>query len=224
MKALYNKLETPTDRELVAKIVAGETALFEVLIRRYNGLLYKIARTYGLNHPDAEDMMQEAHFAAYTQLRSFRGDASYKTWITRILLHKCYHLRHYGQPKFEAANAALPEEADERIQPSIPQQDGQRIVMNKELGVVLEQSLQQLPLIYRSVFVLREVEGFSVAETAELLSITSVNVKVRLNRAKALLQKQLESRYSSAELFEFHLCYCDKIVQHVFERIGSCIH
>src|SRR5687767_15527814 len=132
MKALHNKLETPTDRELVAKIMAGETVLFEVLIRRYNGLLYKIARTYGLNHQDAEAMMQEAHFAAYTQLRSFRGDASYKTWITKILLHKCYHLRHYGQPKYEATNVILPEEQDTPLQVSVPQQDRQRTVINKE--------------------------------------------------------------------------------------------
>jgi RNA polymerase sigma-70 factor (ECF subfamily) len=91
--------------------------------------------------------------------------------------------------------------------------------MNKELAKVLEESLQALPLIYRNVFVLREIEGFSVAETAELMNITPVNVKVRLNRAKVLLQKQLEGYYSSADIYEFHLRYCDKIVEGVFQRI-----
>ncbi|HEY0356215.1 MAG TPA: sigma factor-like helix-turn-helix DNA-binding protein, partial [Flavisolibacter sp.] len=91
----------------------------------------------------------------------------------------------------------------------------------KELSGMIEFSLQQLPLMYRMVFVLREMEGFNVAETAELLSISTVNVKVRLNRAKAMLQKQLEKLYSSAELYEFNLVYCDGMVQRVFDRIHS---
>ena len=100
-------------------------------------------------------------------------------------------------------------------------QDTERIVVNKELAKILEESLQHLPMPYRSVFLLREIEGFSVAETAELLNITQVNVKVRTNRAKAMLQKQLEKFYSSMELYEFHLTYCDKIVKKVFEQIAT---
>jgi RNA polymerase sigma-70 factor (ECF subfamily) len=100
----------------------------------------------------------------------------------------------------------------------------ERTVMSRELGKVLEEVLQQLPLIYRNVFVLREVEGFSVADTADMLGITAVNVKVRLNRARTLLQKQLESYYSAVDIFEFHLRYCDGIVAGVFERIAAMGH
>ena len=87
--------------------------------------------------------------------------------------------------------------------------------------MVLEKSIQNIPVIYRTVFVLRDVEGFSVAETAELLNITATNVKVRLNRAKALLQKEIEQVYSRSELFSFNLIYCDAIVHKVFEKINS---
>jgi RNA polymerase sigma-70 factor (ECF subfamily) len=107
------------------------------------------------------------------------------------------------------------------MQTNAENRDTEKAVLNKELGKVLEESLQQIPIAHRSVFLLREIEGFSVAETAELLGITPVNVKVRLNRAKAMLQKQLEKFYSAADLYEFHLAYCDKIVKNVFERIAA---
>jgi RNA polymerase sigma factor (sigma-70 family) len=92
--------------------------------------------------------------------------------------------------------------------------------LRKEFSKVMEQALQKLPLPYKIVYVLRAVEGFSVAETAELLHITPVHVKVRFNRAKALLQQQLKSYYSHTAIFEFHLDYCDKMVQAVFEKLG----
>jgi RNA polymerase sigma-70 factor (ECF subfamily) len=219
METLYHKSGLSTDVELIQKIIEGETALFEVLIRRYNPLLYKIARTYGLNHQDAEDMMQEAHFTAYSQLKSFRKDASYKTWLTKIILHKCYHKVNYGSGKYEESDYALVNDNATFMHASSNKQDTERVIMNKELAAILEQSLQQLPVPYRSVFVLREIEGFPVAETAELLNITPTNVKVRLNRAKAMLQKQLEHFYTAADLYEFHLRYCDDIVKKVFQKI-----
>ena len=91
MNTIVQKFDLYQDDELIRKIVLGETALFEILIRRYNALLYKMSRAYGFNHQDAEDLMQETHYSAYTGLGSFRFEASYKTWITKILLHKCYH-------------------------------------------------------------------------------------------------------------------------------------
>jgi RNA polymerase sigma factor (sigma-70 family) len=220
MEKLQAKTGLLPDEEIISKIIAGETALFEVLIRRYNSLLYKIARSYGLHHHDAEDMMQETHFTAYTKLATFRKEASYKTWLTRILLHKCYHKLNYGYGKYEEAGNDILTDNMLHLYDTA-KQNTERTVINKELAKVLEESLQQLPIPYRSVFVLREVEGFSVAETADLLQITTTNVKVRLNRAKAMLQKQLEQVYSSAEIFEFNLVYCDQIVSNVFQKIAA---
>ncbi|RYY38748.1 MAG: sigma-70 family RNA polymerase sigma factor [Chitinophagaceae bacterium] len=199
-----------SDEELVQRVCAGEMVLFELLIRRYNGLLYKVARSYGFGHEDAEDLMQETHLAAYTNLKGFRRAASYRTWLTRIHLNRCYH-----KQRKEEQRTPVPEATTE------PVGDAALDVTRRELGRVIEESLQALPLCYRSVFVLREVEGFSVAEVADLLGITPVNVKVRSNRARALLQKGLEQRYSKADLYAFHLKYCDKIVHYVIERIHS---
>ena len=92
-------------------------------------------------------------------------------------------------------------------------------VISREFSRVLEHSLEQMPLIYRTVFILREIEGFNVAETADILNITPINVKVRLNRARAILQKKMEQFYSAADIYEFNLVYCDVVVQHVFKKI-----
>jgi RNA polymerase sigma factor (sigma-70 family) len=218
MEKLSQKIILLEDEAIIPKILDGEVALFEVLIRRYNPLLYKIARNYGLNHEDAEDTMQETYVAAYTQLKNFRHEASFKTWISRIQVHKCYHKLNYGAAKYESQSGELMTENASPVHPT--GQDTEKTVANKELGRILERSLQHLPLPYRTVFLLREIEGFSVAETAELLDISPVNVKVRANRARAMLQKELEQFYSSAELYEFHLDYCDKMVKRVFEIIA----
>lgn len=221
MEMLQTKINYALDEEIVDKIIGGETMLFEVLIRRYNSLLYKIARSYGCNHQDAEDLMQETHFAAFRYLKSFRKQASYKTWLTKIHLNHCYHKRNdKHEVEIERENE-ISNQDDVLNEISAGKCDAEKKVINKELGKVLETSLEQIPLTYRTVFLLREVEGFNVAETAELLKITPVNVKVRLNRAKAMLQKQLEKFYSAADLYEFHLMYCDKIVRNVFEQIAA---
>jgi RNA polymerase sigma factor (sigma-70 family) len=209
-----------SDNEVVDKILGGQVALFELLIRRYNPLLYKLARSYGFNHADAEDLMQETHFAAYSQLAKFRREASYKTWISRIHLNNCYHKMNNGYHKhFVAAdNSAAP------VHASVSHDDPETRLASRELSRIIEQSLDAIPSIYRTVFVMREIEGFSTAETAGLLNISEVNVKVRLNRAKALLQNQLRDVYSSDELYAFNLKYCDKIVAYVFERITGTAH
>jgi hypothetical protein len=114
--------------------------------------------------------------------------------------------------------------SDSTIEPMYMNADNNQpesVVVNRELAVVLEKSLQTIPLMYRTVFVLRVIEGFSVAETAGLLGITDVNVKVRLNRAKALLQRQIEQFYTHTDLYSFNLIYCDSLVARVFEKINA---
>jgi RNA polymerase sigma-70 factor (ECF subfamily) len=206
------------EEEIIKKIIEGEEALFEVLIRRYNSVLYKLARCYGFNHQDAEDIMQETHVSAYTNLKNFQFKASYKTWISKIMIHKCVYKLSYGYFKNEHPGSDfLNDDAKPIFNQTKMATD--KIVLNKELSKVLEKSLQEIPLTYRTVFILREVEGFSTAETAELMSSTPVNVKVRLNRAKALLQKKIENFYSSTDVFEFNAVYCDAMVKKVFDEI-----
>lgn len=221
METLQQKVGYASEEEIIQKILNGETMLFEVLIRRYNPLLYKVARSYGFNHHDAEDLMQESHCAAFLHLGSFLKNASYKTWLTRIHLNKCYHKMNYGHLKYEELGDEFLTSQNQTMNATAESRGPESELVNRELGKVLEESLQQIPLAYRSVFVLREIEGFNVAETADLLGLTHVNVKVRLSRARAMLQKQLEKFYSAADLYEFHLKYCDKIVGNVFERIAA---
>jgi RNA polymerase sigma-70 factor (ECF subfamily) len=166
-------------------------------------------------------MMQESHDAAFIALKSFLKEASYKTWLTKIHLNRCYQKSRSGHLQHEEPSGDFLTHQSFFMPMSADKGETENNVLNKELGKVLEESLQQIPIAYRTVFVLREIEGFSVVETAELLQITPVNVKVRLNRAKTMLQKQLEKFYSRVDLYEFHLMYCDKIVRNVFERIAA---
>src|SRR5688572_2590649 len=89
-----------SDDEIIQRILSGEIALFELLIRRYNSVLYKISRSYGFNHHDAQDLMQDTHVAAYENLKQFEGKASYKTWISKIMIHKCLYRLKHGHGKY----------------------------------------------------------------------------------------------------------------------------
>jgi RNA polymerase sigma factor (sigma-70 family) len=219
MQRFLNHIEVSEDDLIIKKILDGDIALFEILIRRYNSVIYKIARSYGFNHQDAEDLMQDTYVAAYTQLVKFEGRSTYITWISRIMINKCLYKLKHGYFKNEVPG----EQAREaNIQPMhIKARDNQTedVLVNRELAVVLEKSVQNIPEIYRMVFVLREIQGFSIAETAELLDITAINVKVRLNRAKALLRKEIEQFYTRIDLYSFNLIYCDKMVDRVFAGI-----
>jgi len=213
---MKNILTEHSEEEIIRKILNGEQALFEILIRRYNALLYKIGRSYGFMHEDAKDLLQETHIAAYRNLEKFESRSTYKTWIAKIMVNKCLYKIKYGSHKYEV----LQEEIDENAQPMFSKkQSNNESVLNKELSHILEKSLENIPLHYRTVFMLREVEGFSIAETSELLNITAVNVKVRLSRAKTMLQQDLEKHYSRAQLYDFNLVYCDEVAMHVMKAI-----
>ena len=99
--------------------------------------------------------------------------------------------------------------------------DANKEVVNRELNHVIEKSLEQIPFDYRLVFSLREITGLNVAETAEALKISKSNVKVRLNRAKLMLRKQIENKYTAADIFDFNLIYCDAMVNKVMEEINK---
>ena len=221
MKELIDGVQINDDRTVIDKVLSGNLSLFEVLIRRYNTVLYRIARGYGYTHQDCEDLMQDTHITAYTQLEKFEGRSSYKTWISRIMINKCLYKLKYGYFKKEIPTENIREPNHHYMPISLKADQPEKRLMNRELANVLENSIQLLPLPLRSVFVFREVEGFSVQETADLLSITPINVKVRLNRAKTLLRKQIEPLYSHKEVYSFNLIFCDGIVQRVMEQIKN---
>jgi RNA polymerase sigma-70 factor (ECF subfamily) len=215
----YNTAEL-SDQEVIAAILQGDSAIFEVLVRRYNPLLYRIARSYGFNHQDAEDLMQDTHVTAYMHLQQLNCHLHYKPWLTKIITNKCLYKQNHGYAKMEEANSNLVDRTQQPLHISLTTSDAEHMILNRELSAIIENNMNSLPTKYRTVLILREVEGFSVSETAALMNITAANVKVRLNRAKALLKEKIKDIYTS-ELFSFHLVYCDAVVQKVFLKIAA---
>lgn len=214
---MSKQFEQQPDIEIIQQILNGAHALYEVIIRRYNPFLYKIGRAYFYNHEDTQDLMQDTYVNAYFNLHHFEKRASFKTWLTRIMLHHCYHKKQ----KFSYKNEVAVQQQTERLQPMFQQQaTSEETLINKELGTILEAALQKIPPDYRMVFALRELNGFNVAETAEALGITESNVKVRLTRAKAMLRSQIEKMYAAEDIYEFNLVYCDNIVTRVMAAIS----
>jgi len=210
-------LQEYSDAEIIDRILQTEPQLFQELIRRYNSLLYKIGRIYNYNHQDTEDLMQETNVSAYFNLAKFENRSSYKTWLTKIMCNHCYQKRR----KFSFKNEiAVAEYEINNSNPMFQQEDNnEKNLMNKELKHVIENALQSIPPNYRIVFTLRELGGFSVAETAAALDILESNVKVRLNRAKLMLRTHIEKMYSPEEIYEFNLVYCDSMIKNVMAKI-----
>ena len=211
------QFEKYSDLEIINRINEGEVRLFEILIRRYNPLLYRIGRTYRYNHQDTEDLMQDAYINAYSHLDQFESRASFKTWLTRIMLNACYQKRQKRSLKNEISRDDIQNEETGILFHN--SSNNEKIAMNKELGRVIENAVHKIPEDYRMVFTLRELNGLTVAETAEALSLNENNVKVRLNRAKGMLQREIKKMYSPQDIFEFNLIYCDNMVNRVMDKI-----
>jgi RNA polymerase sigma-70 factor (ECF subfamily) len=211
-------VESYSDLEIADKIRLGETALYEIIIRKYNPVLYKIGRSYGFDHHTTEDIMQETFVKAYFNLESFKGLASLKTWISKIMINNCYHFSQKFSNKME--KSGIPH--NNNINPvfSTPA-SVENSYLNKELGNIIESALFSLAEEYRMVFTLREMNSFNVSETAKILDISESNVKARLSRAKNMLRKKIQEMYSPAELFSFNLIYCDKMVERVMTAIRT---
>jgi len=218
VSALEKGIQQYSDAEIIEQIIGGNKAMFEILIRRYNPFLYKTGRGYGFNHQDTEDLMQETFVNTYLNLKQFAGRASFKTWIIKIMLNQCYHKSHKYSYQKEQATEILPGNSSFMFSDH-KYSDSTRSLISKEFNNIVEATLQKLPDDYRITFTLRELTGLSVAETADIMQTTASNVKVRLNRAKAMLRKEIEKTYTPEDIYEFNLIYCDRIVDAVMKRV-----
>jgi RNA polymerase sigma-70 factor, ECF subfamily len=185
--------ETRDEAQLIASILAGETQLYHELIRPYERSVYMMALSYMKNEADAEDVTQEAFLKAFHHLATFRSEAKFSTWLVGIALNEARsRLRHEGVMRMESIDDT-PEEGG-HISPAILR-DWREIpseaLERKEIREMLQKAITSLPDIYREVFLLRDVEELNNVETAAALCITVGNVKVRLHRARMMLQKQL---------------------------------
>ncbi|NIG54896.1 sigma-70 family RNA polymerase sigma factor [Chitinophaga sp. Cy-1792] len=206
-------VETLTDNELIARVLAGEKRLYEQLMRRHNTSLFRLGMSFLNNDMDVEDVMQITYINAYQHLDKFRQEAAFGTWLKRILINECHqHLKKGNRMPSEDISAVTERQDKTKATPV-------DTVINKELGKVLEQALLSIPEKYRSVFVLREIEQLNVAETSKVLEISRVNVKVRQIRAKIMLREHISNFYKNDVVFPFHLIRCDRIVYGVLDKL-----
>lgn len=206
-----------TDDAIISRVLLGKTDEYEILIRRYNNLLYKTAKGILTEENDVEDVMQEAYIRGYEKLHQFRKEARFPTWLTRILINcalqqlsklKGRQLLSLDVLERNDINS-LQETQDESIDPAV----------GENLKKALEAAINHLPEKYRLVFILREVEHTSVTDVAEIIGISEDNVKIRLHRAKVMLKDMLRSEASSLEIFEFHASRCALIAKRVMSSI-----
>lgn len=207
-----------SDSELVARIVAGDDALFEIVMRRNNQRIYRVIRAILGDDQEVEDVMQQAYLNAYRNLRGFEGRAQLSTWLTRIAVNEALARRgkrHIGNED-ESLLHLLESNA-----PS-PEQE----TFATELRDAMQRELAALPQQFRAVLMLRDVEGLSTSETAAVLDISEDLVKTRLSRARTLLRNNLyrHAGVTLQTLFEFGNARCDRVVTRVMARLQRAFH
>jgi RNA polymerase sigma-70 factor, ECF subfamily len=188
-------------------------------MRRCNQRVYRVARSILRNDVDAEDVMQEAYVRAHQHLNQFAGKAKFLTWLTKMAVYEDLgRVRRHGRR--ENLDSVVDTDRHVMARMTSDTRDQERQADDHELRVVLEGAIDSLPEIYRMVFVLRSVEGMSVAEAAGCLDISAEAVKTRLHRARSLLWKDLQERAGlmTVQTFPFHQSRCDRVVEAVFRR------
>jgi RNA polymerase sigma-70 factor (ECF subfamily) len=223
-------LDQSLDDVLIArKIEQRDGRAFEIVMRRHNRLLYRLARAILKDDAEAEDAVQEAYMAAFRKIGSFRGDAKLSTWLSRIVMNEAYgrlrKRKHSGvvmplESAVPGGDGLSPQREEAAMgERSVEQPDA--ALMRAELRQLLERRIDALPEQFRIVFVLRDVEEMSVEETADCLDIPAATVRTRAFRARALLRESLSRDLDAAtvEAFGFAGERCDRIVAHVLDRV-----
>jgi RNA polymerase sigma-70 factor (ECF subfamily) len=215
-----------SDAELATRAHYGDGSAFELIMRRYNRRLFRLARSLLRDDAKAEDVLQEAYLRAYTRLGELVDRQALAAWLARIIVNEALRrlramARVISLEEFRAAKAGTDDEDDMDCGPASDQLDPERLAASGELRRLLEVAVDTLPEEFRTVFVLREVEGLSTAETAAYLTIHPETVKTRLHRARRQLQEVLSVQLlaASPSLFEFQGRRCDRIVGRVLGQL-----
>jgi RNA polymerase sigma-70 factor (ECF subfamily) len=205
-----------SDEAIVVRVVAGETAAFETLVRRHNRRVFRAVRAILKTDDEAEDVMQEAYVSAFAHLAAFGGRARFSTWLVRIAVHEALRRLRQGKRLVSMDETQLEEE------PMATTRDPEGAASDLELRKLLEDAVDTLPVGFRAVFVMRAVEGMSVGEIAEALDIPEETVRTRHHRARGLLRSGLTERMDTVapQAFDFHLSRCDRVAAGVLARIA----
>ncbi|HQR03551.1 MAG: RNA polymerase sigma factor [Proteobacteria bacterium] len=211
-----------TDAELVSQAVRGEGAAFEAIMRRYNRLLFRTARSILKSDVEAEDALQEAYLRAWRALGGFRSEARLSTWLVRIVVNEALARLDRKAARIIPLDTLM-NTTDPELQVSLtgnPAQQPENMAMRSEFRRLLEARIDLLPEVFRTVFMLRAVEEMSVEEVSQALEIPEATVRTRFFRARSLLREGLASQVDMAldEAFSFDGARCDRIVLGVLER------
>ena len=203
--------ESLTDEQIVDRVRAGDRALFELILRRHNERIYRTVRSILRDEAEVEDAMQQAYVDAFAHLGDFAGRARFSTWLTRIAVHEALARKRRQRPEGELMTN-VPD----------PNRSPEQRTQDAETQKLLVTAIDELPEHFRTVFVLRAVQGLSVEETAETLDLNTETVKTRLHRARGLLQKAIIARTEPAlaRALPFPDTRCDRVVAAVLHRIG----
>ncbi len=213
-------MNIPSDSDLVRRILAGEHELYEVIIRRYNQRLYRVAISIVQDQDEAEDIVQDTYARAFEHLSQFEARALLSTWLTRIAVNEAWN-RMKQRSRSKVIDSTLPK----ILELSRTTQTPEHARLSEETRVILENAIDGLPEVYRSVFVMRSLEDMSTSETAQCLDISEKTVKIRLLRARRMLRRTLYERVhaTSAEIFRFLGERCDRLTANTLRRIGSLL-
>lgn len=211
---------SPSDPEVVRRVLQGDVALFELLMRRHNRVVYRSIRSILRDEADVEDAMQDAYVSAFEHLDQFNGQAAFSTWIVRIAINTALaRVRAHGRLRLVSSDSL---EGEPMIHPTeVPEPE--RSASSREAATLLEHALDAIPELYRTVFVLREVEQLDTAQTAEVLGVNDDVVKTRLHRARTALREQLLNLVGGAakDAFDFQAPRCDRVAHAVMARITA---
>lgn len=215
-----SETEVISDQEVISRVLKGEKNLFALIVRRYNARLYRVGMSIIDDDAEVEDVMQVAYIKAYENLPRFAFRSSFSTWLTRILINESLLRRKKRKLSVHLNEAIMMHNNFPSNNPGDGQTPASKTI-NAELRNILEEAIRKLPEIYRTVFIMREIENMNVVETKECLDISEANVKVRLNRAKSLLRDSLGAYYKKEDILHFHLSRCDSMVENVNRQIES---
>lgn len=214
-------LERWTDLEVVERVKAGETGLYEIIMRRYNQRLYRVARAILRDDGEAEDVMQDAYVRAFQHLSQYAGDAHFSIWLTRIAVNESLRRLRLRKRSDQLQDREEYEEGFMNVVETSPDPEQQASIA--EFGEILEEAVLDLPDHYRAVVMMRDVEQLTTAETAAALDLSEQNVKVRLHRGHALMRGWLFARVGEVgkNAFPFMAVRCDRVVFGVFSRLNE---
>jgi RNA polymerase sigma-70 factor (ECF subfamily) len=214
------EMESFEDSALVDLARAHDETAIRVLVRRHNQRLFRAARSITGNDSDAEDVVQAAYIKAFTHLDAFRGEAQLSTWLTRIAINEALARMRRRRPTVGLDQVDLDagrDSANVIAFPTLADIDPETEMSRSEVRAILERAVDALPTAFRTVFVLRDVEGLSTEETAQQLSIRPETVKTRLHRARRLLRTAIEEQFSGAfpALYPFDGARCVSMADRV---------